>query len=134
MTIIDKEIEQILEDEGFERKPYQCSEGVWTIGHGLTFITEEESGCILKYFRLPSIFARLKSRQPWIASAHPEVQAVCLNMAFQLGVTGLSKFSNFIDALKVQDYNVAATHMLDSKWAKQTPNRANRLADRIRAL
>ena len=40
-------IERIGVNEGFRSKPYQCSEGVWTIGHGLTWITEEESLSIL---------------------------------------------------------------------------------------
>jgi len=33
---------------------------------------------------------------------------------------------------KYQDYINAAVEMLDSKWAKQTPNRANGLADIVR--
>ena len=40
-------IERIGVNEGFRKKPYQCSEGVWTIGHGLTWLTEEESLHIL---------------------------------------------------------------------------------------
>ena len=40
-------IERMALNEGFRSKPYQCSENVWTIGHGLTWITEEESLCIL---------------------------------------------------------------------------------------
>ena len=40
-------IKRIGVNEGFRSKPYQCSEGVWTIGHGLTWLTEEESLHIL---------------------------------------------------------------------------------------
>jgi len=32
-------LERILEHEGFSEKPYLDTVGVWTIGHGLTFIT-----------------------------------------------------------------------------------------------
>ena len=54
-------------------------------------------------------------------------------MAFQLGTVGLSKFVNFEHALYERDYKRAAEEMLNSRWATQTPNRAKRLADRMRA-
>ena len=48
-----------------------------------------------------------------------------IEMVFQLGETGVSKFKNMLKALKDgPDYQTAAIEMLDSKWAKQTPNRA----------
>ena len=38
------------------------------------------------------------------------------------------------EALSGQDYNKAADEMLDSKWAKQTKNRAEFLAEIMRSL
>ena len=35
-------------------------------------------------------------------------------------------------AIDDRNYELAASEMLDSLWSKQTPNRANRLADRMR--
>ena len=50
---------------------------------------------------------------------------IIIEMVFQLGETGVSKFKNMLKALKDgPDYQTAAIEMLDSKWAKQTPNRA----------
>ena len=40
-------IERIAKNEGFRPKVYKCSEGVDTIGHGITWLTEEESLHIL---------------------------------------------------------------------------------------
>jgi lysozyme len=57
-------------------------------------------------------------------------------MVFQLGETGVSKFKNMWKALE-QDppaYSVAASEMLDSRWAKQTPNRANGLANLMKGI
>ena len=34
--------------------------------------------------------------------------------------------------MKDKDWKGAATEMLDSRWAKQAPNRANQLADIVR--
>ena len=61
-----------------------------------------------------------------------EVQEVILNMCYQLGVTGTSKFRKAISALQEGDWEDAANEMLDSLWARQTPNRAKELSDIIR--
>ena len=42
------------------------------------------------------------------------------------------KFKKAISNMIDTDWKGAATEMLDSRWAKQTPNRANRLADIVR--
>jgi len=57
-----------------------------------------------------------------------------LNMAFQLGLPRLLKFKNFQYHLNKCDYQSASDEMLDSLWAKQTPNRANELADIMRNI
>ena len=55
-----------------------------------------------------------------------------INMAFQLGLPRLFKFKEFKEALVNRDYVSASDEMLDSRWAKQTPNRANQLAEIMR--
>ena len=62
----------------------------------------------------------------------PEVQGVILEMVYQLGFSGFKKFKKAILNMKSKDWKGAATEMLDSRWAKQTPNRANQLADIVR--
>lgn len=60
-------------------------------------------------------------------------QGVLIEMVFQLGIGGVRKFARMLDALNQQDYAAAASEMLDSRWAKQTPDRAQRLADLMRS-
>ena len=65
------------------------------------------------------------------------IQEVLVEMVFQLGKTGVSKFRNMWAALKEKtppDYKTAAAEMLDSRWAKQTPNRAKRMSDIMASL
>ena len=59
-----------------------------------------------------------------------------IEMIFQLGETGVSKFRNMWKALKQTPprYDVAATEMLDSRWAKQTPGRAKEMSGHMRSL
>ena len=124
-------IERIGVNEGFRSKPYQCSEGVWTIGHGLTWLTEEESLHILAG-RISQLHLKLLDKFDWYKDLPPEIQGVVIECCFQMGVTGWSKFKKAIRNMQDKNWKGAADEMLDSKWAKQTPNRANRLADIVR--
>ena len=123
-------LDQILLHEGFSEKPYLDTVGVWTIGHGLTFITAEESEHIVAN-RLPKIQGRLRS-------AHPDyiepVIDVMTEMVYQLGWVGTHKFKKMIEALDDANYCKAAGEGLDSKWAKQTPRRAGELMAILRDL
>jgi lysozyme len=54
-------------------------------------------------------------------------------MSFQLGIAGLLKFKSTLAFIEAGDYENAATNMLKSLWAKQTPQRAKRLAEQMRS-
>ena len=45
-----------------------------------------------------------------------------------VGIAGVGKFKAMWKALKENDYNTASLEMLDSRWAKQTPKRAEKLS------
>ena len=124
-------VKRIGSNEGFERTPYKCTEGVWTIGHGFTWITEEESLHILAG-RVSELHLELGNKWSWYDDLPPEVQGVVVECCFQLGVHGFSKFKKAIAHMKDKEWQLAADEMLDSLWAKQTPNRANRLATIVR--
>ncbi|MBU2249208.1 MAG: hypothetical protein KKD77_20845 [Gammaproteobacteria bacterium] len=53
-----------------------------------------------------------------------EIKAVILDMLFNLGLTGFKGFKNFIAAVRRLDREGMAYHMMQSKWAEQTGNRA----------
>ena len=124
-------IERIGANEGFRSKPYQCSEGVWTIGHGITWLTMEESLHILTG-RISQLHLKLLDDLDWYKDMPPEIQGVIIEMCYQMGFTGFCKFKKAISNMKSKDWKGAATEMLDSLWARQTSNRANQLADIIR--
>ena len=60
-----------------------------------------------------------------------EAQLVIANMCFQLGRPRLSQFKKFIAAVNDADWIKAAEEMEDSRWHKQTTERAERLIARI---
>ena len=124
-------IERIGVNEGFRSKPYQCSEGVWTIGHGFTWITEKESFNILSG-RISQLHLKLLDDLDWYEDMPPEVQGVVIEMCFQLGFSGFCKFKRAIANMQDRNWKGASDEMLDSLWAKQTPNRAKQLAGIVR--
>lgn len=124
-------IERIGANEGFRSKPYQCSEGVWTIGHGITWLTMEESLHILTG-RISQLHLKLGKQFDWYDDLPPEIQGVVIECCYQMGVKGWSNFRKAIANMKDRNWKGAADEMLDSLWARQTPNRANRLADIVR--
>jgi len=60
-----------------------------------------------------------------------EVQEVLVNMIFNLGLTGLSKFKRMNKAIDLGEYKEAAEEGRDSLWYRQVTNRAERLMKRL---
>ena len=53
---------------------------------------------------------------------------VLIEMSYQLGGRGLLHFKRMLAAVRSGDLAAAADEMLDSRWAKQTPRRAQELS------
>jgi lysozyme len=62
---------------------------------------------------------------------HETARHIVVEMVYQMGSYGVSRFKKFLQALQDSDYKEASVQMLDSRWAKQTPNRANRMSERM---
>lgn len=127
-------IEQIKQHEGLRLKPYQCSEGYWTIGYGRNLetngISSEEAEELLLN-DLSDVEETLHSIG--LLDGHNDArQAVLINMCFQLGFRGLMKFKNTLNYIKAHRYEDAAREMLVSRWSMQTPNRAKELSEQMR--
>ena len=136
---------EITDDEGIKYEIYRCSEGYPTAGIG-HLITEWDE----PYYGMP-----IGSKIPhdvvdeWFAkdiettikdcnllfsqfdNLPEEIQHVLANMCFQLGRPRLSKFKNMIAAVEDCDWYKMADEMEDSRWFKQTTNRAKRLIARV---
>jgi lysozyme len=128
-------IGDLIKDEGLRLKPYRCTAGKLTVGIGRNLedvgLTEEEARYLLKN-DIARIERDLDALIPWWRSLSSRRQRALGNMAFQLGANGLKKFSQMLNALEDGDYEKAANEALDSMWAKQTPARAQRIAQMMR--
>ena len=63
-----------------------------------------------------------------------EVQLIIANMMFNMGRPRLSKFKGMKRGVDTRDWMTAAAEMVDSRWYRQVPNRADRLVTRMRAV
>jgi len=127
----------LIREEGYEPYLYEDHLGYKTIGIGFMIDPDHPSGgtpmpmSVAKLWLTMLIEARdasLTSALPFYRDLSIPRQDALINMAFQLGVNGLLKFKNMLRCLEAGDYEGAAKEALDSRWAKQTPQRAARVA------
>jgi len=131
-------IEQLKRHEGFRSNPYICTAGKLTIGYGRNLdnrgISEDEAIAMLNNDISDCRNMLERGEVGSIYLSLCDVRRDCLvNMCFQLGYAGISKFVKMWNFLILDDFHGAAVEMLDSKWAKQTPERASELAEQMRS-
>ena len=128
---------QLKRDEGEKLHAYQDTLGFWTIGIGILIdqrkgggLRPEESEFIFRN-RLKLLDEELARVLPWLSKLDPARRGVLINMAYQMGVIGLLGFKTTLALVSAGKYQEAAAQMLQSKWAKQTPARAQRLSNQM---
>tara|TARA_R100000808_G_scaffold8974_1_gene25025 strand:+ start:542 stop:967 length:426 start_codon:yes stop_codon:yes gene_type:complete len=139
--MIPKELQDIVEDikkhEGFRPKVYECTEGYDTIGYGFAIkdlTIDEDVATLILMKKLHTLLQRIIVAFPWFKDVDETAKKVVINMCYQLGIRGFSKFKKTIYYLETEQYEEASIEMLDSLWAKQTPNRAKELSEEIASL
>jgi lysozyme len=132
-----KLIEQLRRDEGEVLTAYPDHLGYLTIGVGRLIdkrkgggISAQESAYLLSN-DVARVDAELRSRLTWFGQLDEVRQAALLNMGFQLGIAGLMEFTRSLACIRDGRFAEAETHLLQSKWATQTPARAKRVAHQI---
>lgn len=135
---LDKLKELLHEHEGWRSHAYQDSLGYWTIGYG-RLIDERKGGGIsreegefLLGNDIRSKMNEMDERLPWWRSLDDVRQVALLDMAFNLGVAGLSNFRRMLGALEAGQYERAASEALSSRWADQVGRRADEIAEMFR--
>ena len=140
--MFDEVKERIKKHEGFVNKIYLDSLGKATIGYGHLITPNDnfEEGVEYSKELLDEVFntdfLRAKRDADELLqeiSIVEQAHGIIIEMVFQLGKTGVSKFKKMFTALSIQDYNEAANQMLDSQWRKQTPKRCEELAEQMRS-
>lgn len=125
---------QLEEFEGRVPHAYKDHLGFWTIGVG-RLIDKRKGGGLddeeIDFLLDRDISKRrtiLYEKLPWLRNLDDIRQAVVIGMSFQLGIDGLMEFQKTLGSIRDGHYADAANQMLQSLWAKQTPDRVRRLA------
>ena len=132
---MDRLLASVKKHEGYRNKVYLDTLGKRTVGVGHLCVEEfwEDDKEYEEKFLMDILEADLKNAingAERLCSNCPDIddlaKEIIVEMVFQLGETGVSKFKNMWKALEQDppEYSVAASEILHARWAKQTPNRA----------
>lgn len=150
MDVMDREqyvrkvlAERIKANEGFRLKPYELKyndatgktiqEKFSTVGYGHKILPGEEIPDTKEGLEMLFMQDLEKAIQGANSLNLPdnlpnEAYGVMVEMVFQMGTKGVSKFKNTLNYIRQGDYGNASVEMLDSRWATQTPHRAMELS------
>ena len=141
---MDRLLESVKKHEGYRNKVYLDTLGKRTVGVGHLCV-EDWWDDNVEYEEKFLMDILQKDLQESIRGAtelmedhnckdiDEKAKELLIEMVFQLGKTGVSKFRNMWKCLSELNYVGASFEMLDSKWAKQTPNRAKAMADQMKS-
>jgi lysozyme len=132
-------LDMLVREEGKVPYAYQDHLGYWTIGVGRLIdkrkggrLSEDEIMYLLNN-DVTRFVKEVKEALPWVATLTPTRQQVLVAMAFQMGTAGLLGFKKTLELIRTDQYDKAATGMLNSKWGKtDSPARAKRMAELMR--
>lgn len=126
----------LIAEEGYAFKAYPDQDGIWTIGVGHARVTP---GLVWTQAQIESqlvtdVNTAQRALTPWMLKLPAPVIGACTGMAFQMGAKGFLSFHDTLAALQHAQYAQAASDMMQSEWAKETPARAVRMATMIRTV
>ena len=141
---LERLLESVKKHEGYRNKVYLDTLGKRTVGVGHLCVEDfweddkEYEEKFLMTILEHDLQSAIKSAKELIEEfgcddIDEQAEEILIEMVFQLGKTGVSKFKNMWKALAEKNYIGASYEMLDSRWAKQTPNRAKAMADLMKA-
>ncbi len=124
-------LDQLMLHEGLRLKPYRDTVGKLTIGIGRNLddvgISRDEA-LVLCENDIATAERELDRVAPWWRNLNDARRRVLIDMMFNLGANRLLGFKHSLAAMQAGRFELAASGMLESKWAEQVGKRATRLA------
>ena len=140
---MDRLLASVKKHEGYRNKVYLDTLGKRTVGVGHLCVEDfweddkEYEEKFLMTILEHDLETAIKGAER-LCSNCPDIddlaKEIIIEMVFQLGETGVSKFKNMWKHLSALEYSDAASEMLDSRWAKQTPNRAQGMSAQMAGI
>lgn len=145
--------ESVESDEGFKAAPYLDTRKLWTWAEGWCLETSPPTGLQWKYLLDNKLVTmsitragadwfvklRLADIEKQLALDYADFwlflgaarQNALVEIAYQMGVTKEEAFHVAIQAMREGRWHDAEAAFLDSLWARETPDRATKLAAQI---
>ena len=142
---MDRLLESVKKHEGYRNKVYLDTLGKRTVGVGHLCVEDfweddkEYDDKFLMTILAHDLQTAIKGAKELMedhgcADIDEQAEEILIEMVFQLGKNGVSKFKNMWKALAEKNYIGASYEMLDSRWSKQTPNRAKAMAKTMKEI
>jgi len=129
--------EQLIRDEGSVPYAYQDTLGYWTIGVG-HMIDRRRGGALpqpiidaLLGYDITEVNNNLSAHLPWFEVLDEARQAALINIAFNVGPSGMLAFHSFLTYMAANDFTKAAADLRTTKVYQQLPARYERIAKQI---
>lgn len=126
---------QLVLHEGYARVPYVDTVGIATGGIGRNFNAHPFSDDLIDEWYEEDVAEAIEGLDrhlPWWRSLTEVRQRVLIDMAFNLGITGLLGFHRTLACVEAGDWEGAASGMEGSKWYRQVKGRGKRLCHMMR--
>ena len=142
---MDRLKDSVKQHEGYRNKVYLDTLGKRTVGVGHLCVEDfweddkEYEESFLMEILEKDLSEAIKGANDLMAEhdcmdINEKAHEILIEMVFQLGKNGVSKFRKMWEALAEKNYIGASFEMLDSRWSKQTPNRAKSMAKTMKEI
>ena len=125
--------DDLKREENCRLLAYLDTEGVPTIGWGHTgsevhlgLVWGQEMADQTLELDIDHVIDQLDQMLPWWRTLDDIRANVLAKMAYQMGIGGLLGFKQMLAHVKADEWDLAKAAGLDSLWARQTPERADR--------
>jgi lysozyme len=145
-------LDSVSHNEGFRAAPYKDTEGLWTFAIGRCLETNPLTSAEWKYLldthQLSVSIS--KTAANWLMIRQLDAceqqcmlvfdfwndlnevrQDALVEMCYQMGMERLQGFKKMLAAIRSKNWPVVNAEALDSRWARQTPERAKRTARQL---
>ena len=131
-SALDMAVARLKVDEGFRATPYVDTTGHLSVGYGTNLdagLSESAASALL--VAQATELANELATYTWASGLNDVRASVLIELAFNLGMTGLMRFQRMIAAIRSGDWGGAHDELLDSDAALELPVRYQMLAEML---
>jgi lysozyme len=137
---------KLIVEEGFEEEIYKCTQGYNTVGVGhnidanplpigiLKLLFEGKKAMALDVLfkhDIQKVIVQLDRVFPWWRDKEDDIRLFMIDFVFNVGIGTAKKFKNTMRYIEMNKYKKASKGLMNSRYARQVPNRAKRNAKLI---